>query len=218
MTNVLQTAHLVDMIRTIAATLGREVSTLNALDAALGDGDHGTGISTAFAQAAEQVGELESPQPADVLRTTAMVLMNRMGGASGALNGTLFLKASTAVVGKSTLTVDDVAAMWRAGLEGVMQRGKAQAGDKTMIDALLPVVETFEKATTEDDDLLATFQAAARTAQDGAERTAEMVAKHGRAKFVGERALGHADAGATSIALIFQAMYESLIGANDGEA
>ena len=98
-----------------------------------------------------------------------------------------------------------------------MQRGKALSGDKTMIDALLPVVETFEQAATEDD-LLSTFQLATQAAQEGAERTAEMVAKHGRAKYVGERALGHIDAGAASIALIFQAMCESLTGANDGEA
>jgi len=188
------------MIVVISEALQRECDTLNKLDAALGDGDHGTGISTAFADAATRVQALDAPRPAQVLREVSSALMNRMGGASGALYGVLFLRMSSAAGAATDLTQADLGRMWRAGAEGVMQRGKAQRTDKTMLDALLPAVEALEAATTLND----AHQRAAEAARKGAESTKDMIARHGRAKFSGERAKGHIDAGAASIALIFE--------------
>ena len=205
--------QLAEMIGQMAEAIVAKCDDLNRLDSALGDGDHGTGISTAFAEAARLANDLAAPSPPEVLRTTSQALMNRMGGASGALFGIIFLKASTAVKGKATLNRDDMVAMWTAGLEGVMSRGHAQPGDKTMVDALHPAVEAFTKTADWDS----AFADAARAAADGAQATTKMVAKHGRAKFTGERALGHVDAGAMSVAIMFAAMDKYWRDAGNGE-
>jgi dihydroxyacetone kinase-like protein len=190
------------MLTAISAAINLAKEELNHLDSALGDGDHGTSLSTAFADAVSKVSALEKPIPADILRITGQSLMNRMGGASGALYGTLFLRASGAVKDKQTLTDDDLKKVWQEALEGVMQRGKAQPGDKTMIDALQPAVQSFAGA----NNLGQAFDQAALAAFAGAESTAGMIARHGRAKFAGERSLGHIDAGARSIAVMFAAI------------
>ncbi|RMF81578.1 MAG: dihydroxyacetone kinase subunit L, partial [Chloroflexi bacterium] len=155
--------------------------------------------------------------PSDVLRVTAMTLMNAMGGASGALYGTLFLQASAAVKGQATLGVVDFAAMWQAGLNGVIERGKAELGGKTMIDALQPAFDALKIANDEDQSLADALAAAADAAQQGADATAEMVAQYGRAKFTGERSRGQVDAGAASMAVMFKAMWDYWRGQEDGE-
>jgi dihydroxyacetone kinase-like protein len=194
--------YLVGMIEAISRAIAAARDELNALDSALGDGDHGTSLSAAFADAAAKAQAIIDPTPASVLQATAHSLLNRMGGASGALYGTLFMRAALAAKDKPALDLADMRALWQAGLEGVMQRGKASPGDKTMIDALQPAVEAFVAAATLAD----AFEQAAAAAQGGAEQTAGMVARHGRARFTGERAVGHIDAGARSIAVMFEAM------------
>ena len=194
--------QLRSMIAAISTTIAASSDELNRLDSALGDGDHGTSLSTAFADAVAKIAILEHPTPSDVLRLAGQSLMNRMGGASGALYGTLFTRSSAKVNGKNVLTHMDVKELWQAALDGVIQRGKAQAGDKTMIDALQPAVLAFDQGTTMSES----FEMAAVAAADGAQKTSAMVAKHGRAKFAGERSLGHIDAGARSVALMFAAM------------
>jgi len=175
---------------------------LNALDSTLGDGDHGSALATAFGDAVEKTQALENPTPSSVLMTTSQSLLNRMGGASGALYGTLFLRMSASLKDSVTINHAGWSIALSAGLAGVQSRGKAAAGDKTMVDALEPAVVAFTTA----GNLESAFANAAAAAQDGALRTADMVAKFGRAKFVGERAVGHVDAGARSIAIVFEAM------------
>ena len=196
------TDQLRGMIAAISVTITGSNDELNRLDSALGDGDHGTSLSTAFADAVAKIETLEKPTPSEVLRITGQSLMNRMGGASGALYGTLFLRAGTDVTDRTILTHSDLKALWQAALDGVIQRGKAQAGDKTMIDALQPAVLAFDQGTTMSDS----FEQAAVAAAEGAQKTSAMVAKHGRAKFAGKRSLGLIDAGARSVALMFAAM------------
>lgn len=212
--NELTGTQIAEMIQATAKALVEKREELNMLDSALGDGDHGAAISVAFSEAANQLNALQNPVPADALKTTALALMNRMGGASGALFGTLFLQASAAAGERAALDADDVVRMWRKGLEGVMERGKANIGDKTMVDALQPAVEQMRGATGGIEDL---FQIAADAALSGARATADMVAQHGRAKFVGERAIGHMDAGAMSVAIMFEAMAQYLKGHIDGK-
>jgi phosphoenolpyruvate---glycerone phosphotransferase subunit DhaL len=144
--------------------------------------------------------------------------MNRMGGSSGALFGTLFLRAAMSVKDQDSLSVEQFAAMWQAGTQAVMARGKAQPGDKTMVDALVPAAESLSQAVADGKPLLAALEDAAHAAAQGAESTASLQAKHGRARYVGERAVGHVDAGARSAALIFEAMHTYWEENHDGEA
>lgn len=195
-------AVLAEMVAAVARRVGEGRERLNRLDAKLGDGDHGTSISAAFALAVEQIAVLDQPEPAEIWLATAKALMNGMGGASGALFGTLFLKGVAPARGKGALTKLDVEAMWRAGLDGVKARGKAGVGDKTMVDALQPAVDAFAAS----DDFSGAWPAAAEAARAGAEASAAMIARQGRAKFLGERSIGHQDAGATTIALMFEAV------------
>ena len=194
--------HLVGFINAISQRITAHRDELNSLDSALGDGDHGAGISTAFEVAVEEVDAIENPTMMEVLKATASTLMNRMGGASGALFGTFFLKGAMASKDKGTLSKADMDALLQAGLEGVKQRGKSDVGDKTMIDALSPAVIAFQASSS----LAEGWQQAAQAARQGAESTQDLVAKHGRSKFIGERAIGHQDAGATTIALMFEAI------------
>lgn len=205
--------HLVGMIKVVSAAIGKARDELNHLDSTLGDGDHGTSLSGGFAEAAAKIIVLQQPTPTTILQTTAQSLMNRMGGASGALYGTMFLRAGGAANDKAALTHEDMKALWQRALEGVMQRGKAQVGDKTMVDALHPAVRAFAQGHSLTDS----FERAAAAASEGATQTTNMVARHGRAKFAGERAVGHVDAGARSIAVMFAAMNTYWKEAEHGE-
>ena len=197
---------LVQLIVALREAVAAEQQVLNTLDAALGDGDHGTGLNAGFAAAAARVRALQNPTPTEVFRATALALMNAMGGSSGALYGTFFLKAGGALEGKFSLSGEDWAAALQAGLTGVMERGQAQPGGKTLVDALHPAVAAFVRSVGAGQPVSYAFQAATRAADAGAQATAEMVARFGRARFVGDRALGHVDAGAASMALVLRTM------------
>jgi dihydroxyacetone kinase-like protein len=171
----------------------------------LGDGDHGTGMRAAFAQATAQTAPLVSSAPSDQLAAAAKALM-AAGGSSGALFGTLFLKMASAVRGRDPVTLPDWAAAWEAGLAGVEARGGAKPGDKTMVDALAPAVAAFRDSVGAGEDGPVAAQAAAQAAHAGAEATTGMVAAHGRARFAGERSLGAMDAGAVSVALMMDTL------------
>lgn len=211
-TTVLSSKNLIAMLNAVSDRLLEEQEHLNRLDAELGDGDHGTGISKAFSSAVEAIQGLH--MPAEILQVAATTLMNRMGGSSGALYGTLFLRAGLAVSDQQTLAPSDFAAMWQAGAIGVQQRGKAERGDKTMLDALLPAVDAMQNKM----DYGTLLEAAADAAQNGAQESAKFVAKHGRAKFLGERAVGHIDAGAASTAIMFVAMHNYWKGLEHGKS
>lgn len=202
--NEIKINYAVGFIDVISRQLTAHRDHLNQLDSALGDGDHGTGISTAFEVAVKAIDGIDYPTFSDVWKTTATVLMNRMGGASGALFGTFFLKGVRFTQEKTGLSKEDMDGILQAGLDGVKLRGKSDIGDKTMVDALQPAVDAF----VESDSFSDGWQKAALAARHGAESTAGLVAKHGRAKFIGERAIGHQDAGATTIALMFEAIHD----------
>ena len=195
-------AELRGMIAAMAARVGAERDQLNRLDAALGDGDHGTSISTAFEVAATDIAALEDPDMSAVWLATAKALMNRMGGASGAIFGTFFLRGASLLRERESLDQAGMAALLAAGLAGVKARGQAQAGDKTMVDALEPALRAFAAA----DGFSAAWSAAAAAARNGAESTRDLLARQGRAKYLGERAIGHIDPGAMTVALMFEAI------------
>ena len=178
---------------------------LTDLDAAIGDADHGTNMDRGFTAVKAA---LRANVPADLAATlqgAAGVLIRTVGGASGPLYGTFFLRAGAACAGRAELDEAGVVAMFQAGIDGVRQRGKAAPGDKTMLDALLPAVEAMGGAQAAGADLAAVLEAGAAAAEQGMLATIPMLARKGRASYLGERSVGHQDPGATSAYLLLRA-------------
>jgi dihydroxyacetone kinase-like protein len=177
---------------------------LTALDAAIGDADHGINMDRGFSAVSA---DLAASPPADIagaLKAAAMGLIRTVGGAAGPLYGTFFLRASAACAGKSELSPADWAAAFRQGVEGVRQRGKAEPGDKTMLDALLPAAEAMREAAEAGLGLPEVLGRAERAAEAGMRATIPLQARKGRASYLGERSMGHQDPGATSAHLLIR--------------
>jgi dihydroxyacetone kinase-like protein len=189
-----------------AASMDEHREELVRLDTAIGDGDHGTNMDRGMRKAVQQLEAKEQTDAGMVLKTVAMALVSSVGGAAGPLYGTLLLQMGTALDGKRDVGLDDYAAAWRKGVEGVQARGKAQLGDKTMVDALLPAVEVLEQAS----DLESGLSAAVSAAEQGMRNTVPLVARKGRASYLGERSQDHQDPGATSSYYLFQTAAEAL--------
>jgi phosphoenolpyruvate---glycerone phosphotransferase subunit DhaL len=158
----------------------------------------------------EKVETLDEPPPSEILKAVAMALISKVGGAAGPLYGTAFLRAADAVKGKDALDNADVAALFAAMLTGVVDRGHASAGEKTMVDALEPASRELSAAAARGDSLLATLQGALAAARAGSDATIPLIAQKGRASYLGERSRDHRDPGSASTVLLFQAAAESL--------
>jgi dihydroxyacetone kinase-like protein len=176
------------------------------LDRQIGDGDHGENMHRGFSATVARLDGLEQEpaQVGDVLKLLATTLMSTVGGAAGPLYGTAYLRAAK-VTGLTELDSHAVVAMLEAALEGIVARGKAVPGEKTMVDAWTPAVAAAVAAADRGDDPAAVLSAAADAAADGAEATIPLIATKGRASYLGERSAGHADPGATSTALLIRA-------------
>lgn len=177
---------------------------LTELDSAIGDADHGINMNRGFTAVKA---ELEKTTPTDIpttLKTVAMTLIKTVGGASGPLYGTFFLRASTACAGKTELEAADAVAMFEAGLEGILHRGKAEVGDKTMVDAWTPALAVMKRAVERGDNLVEVLQKGVAAAETGMKDTIPIQAKKGRASYLGERSIGHQDPGATSTYLMLK--------------
>ncbi|ROS39734.1 dihydroxyacetone kinase subunit DhaL [Amycolatopsis thermoflava] len=194
-------------LRGAAAVIAEHRAELIELDRAIGDGDHGENMNRGFQAVVAALDNALPETPGGVLKLAATTLISKVGGAAGPLYGTAFLRASTVVSNQPELGAAEVVAALRAGLEGVQARGKAVEGDKTMVDALLPAVAAAEKAGGRD--VAAVLSAAAEGAATGAESTVDLVARKGRASYLGERSAGHLDPGARSTALLLAAFAEA---------
>jgi dihydroxyacetone kinase-like protein len=183
---------------------------LTQLDAAIGDADHGINMDRGFKKVSGKLASLEEEDIGSIMRQTGMALISSVGGASGPLYGTFFLKAAATASGKQSLNLDELTVLFKAGLFALMDRGKAQPGDKTIVDALAPAVETLEFASQENTDIKEALGGALVAAEQGMKRTIPMIAKKGRASYMGERSIGHQDPGATSSYLILKALYDSV--------
>jgi dihydroxyacetone kinase-like protein len=182
---------------------------LTDLDSAIGDGDFGLSLDRGFT--AVQA-ELSANPPIDlqaVFQNVATTLIRTMGGTAGPLLGTFFLRAGAACAGKSELAPADVVALFQAGVEGVQQRGKAALGDKTMLDALRPAVDAMRDALEAGRGLAEILERGAAAAEAGMRATISMPARKGRASYLGDRSMGHQDAGATASSLLFKAAAEA---------
>jgi dihydroxyacetone kinase-like protein len=188
-------------IREFAWLISENAQYLSDLDAAIGDADHGINMNRGMTAV---VAALDEAPPADagaLCKQVGMTLVKSVGGASGPLYGTFFLRMAPAMGADSA----DFAAALRAGVEGVVQRGRAEAGDKTMFDALAPALDALDAALASDSDLAGGLTEAAAAAEKGRDATGSMVARKGRASYLGQRSVGHLDPGATSAALLIGA-------------
>jgi len=188
-----------------AAVIAEHRVELVTLDREIGDGDHGENLDRGFSAVLGKLDTLApDATPGDVLKLVATTLISTVGGASGPLFGTAYLKAAGAIAGKAELDGESLVALLRAARDGIVLRGKAESGDKTMVDAWTPAVDAAAAALAEGKDDRAILGAAAGAAEAGAEATEPLVARKGRASYLGERAIGHRDPGAQSSALILR--------------
>ncbi|MET0844494.1 MAG: dihydroxyacetone kinase subunit DhaL [Mycetocola sp.] len=202
----LNTDWVLNWVRASAAVIAENRVELIRLDREIGDGDHGENMDRGFSAVLPKLDDLsDDALPADVLKLVATTLISTVGGASGPLYGTAYLKAAGAVAHLGELDGAAVAGLLRAARDGIVLRGKAEIGDKTMIDAWSPAVDAADAALAGGSSPSEILQAAADAAAAGAEATEPLVARKGRASYLGERAIGHRDPGAQSTSLLLRA-------------
>ncbi|MCC8245899.1 dihydroxyacetone kinase subunit DhaL [Saccharothrix luteola] len=194
-----------EAMRAVAAVVVEHREELIRLDREIGDGDHGENMARGFRALESKLDDVPS-SPGGVLRLAATTLISTVGGAAGPLYGTAFLRAATSVGDVASVDGAAVAAALRAALEGVVARGKAELGDKTMVDALTPAVAAAESVAATGGGVAEVLEAAAGAAELGADSTVPMVARKGRASYLGERSAGHLDPGARSTALLLRTL------------
>ena len=198
------------MIRSAADKIRANRDELSKLDSAIGDGDHGMTIARAMGIAEKVIEESEKKDLKGLLKDVGWGVMGVDGGATGPLLGSFLMGLGQGLGEQETVDCPILAAMFEAGLAGVRRQSKAQIGDKTMMDALLPAVDAMRRAADEAKSIKEALREAAEAAEKGAASTKEFTARFGRAKNLGDRTIGHQDPGATSMALIFQGFFEGL--------
>jgi phosphoenolpyruvate---glycerone phosphotransferase subunit DhaL len=210
MSMALGTDWALDWIRRSAAVVSENRAELVRLDREIGDGDHGENLDRGFSAVLPKLDDLAADAtPADVLKVVATTLISTVGGAAGPLYGTAFLRGSSAIGGAAELDGAALVSLLTAARDGVVARGKAEPGDKTMIDAWTPAVDAAAAAQADGRSEAEILTAAADAAAAGAESTEPLVARKGRASYLGERAVGHRDPGAQSSSLILRAAAEA---------
>ena len=198
------------VIKTMATTIVDNAEYFAQLDSIVGDGDFGFSLRNGFEVVVSDYDSWDKPNVGAVLKKIGLTISGKVGGVSGPIWGTAFLRAGISAGDKTELTTDDVIALLRAAIGGIKQRGESDLGDKTLLDALVPAVDSLEASfadpATARDHGVAALQQAADVAVKAAEDTKPMIAKRGRAAYTGERSIGSVDAGATAIGVIFQAV------------
>jgi phosphoenolpyruvate---glycerone phosphotransferase subunit DhaL len=193
----------------IAEVLHENASYLTQLDSAIGDADHGSNMDRGFQAVIAKLSATSGADMSTKLKTVGSTLVSTVGGASGPLYGTAFLRAGTAIAGKTTLEGADVVAMLEAFYGGIVTRGKAHPGEKTMLDALFPALEAAKQAVADGASLAELTSRASQAAEEGMKATIPMLATKGRASYLAERSIGHQDPGSTSSWLILRSLAEA---------
>lgn len=201
---------VIQVILSISEVIEEKKLYLTQLDAAIGDGDHGHNMAKGFNAAKAKLEEGTFATPSDVLKAVGMALISKVGGAAGPLYGTAFMNASKVVAGKEEIGIEDMVSMLESGLEGIKMRGKANRGDKTMIDALEPALEALKKSVEAGASSKEAMENAAKAAEEGVAFTKTIKANKGRAAYLGDRSIGHIDPGATSSFVILKTIAEAL--------
>jgi dihydroxyacetone kinase-like protein len=202
--------HVIRFLEGVATTLKDHREELTALDSPIGDADHGINMDRGFTTVLGKLPTVADKDIGTILKTTGMTLISTVGGASGPLYGTAFIRAGMALADRYELTGAEVVAALEAALEGIMARGKAQRGEKTMVDAIGPGVDVLKEALANGEEFRAAMRRAVGAVEEGMRATIPMLATKGRASYLGERSIGHQDPGATSAFYIAQVMLETI--------
>ncbi len=197
--------NTIEWIKACSNVLAENRDYLTQLDAAIGDADHGANMDRGFKAVTNKIPEFSDKDIGTIFKTVGMTLISTVGGAGGPLYGTFFLQAGMKTAWKMELNLADWFVALEAALNGVVMRGKAEIGDKTMVDALTPAVNSLKKALEDNTSLEKALQQSAEAARQGMEATIPLVARKGRASYLGERSAGHQDPGATSSYLLLKA-------------
>ena len=198
-----------EWIKACVEILGENRDYLTQLDAAIGDADHGANMDRGFKAVMGKIPEMSDKDIGTIFKTVGMTLLSTVGGAGGPLYGTFFIQAGMKTAGKMELSLEDWTSAMDAALSGIVMRGKAELGDKTMVDALTPALNALKQAMTDDLPLNQALKNSAEAAREGMVGTIPLVARKGRASYLGERSAGHQDPGATSSYLILKTAAET---------
>lgn len=204
--------EIVQWLEQSAAVLHENKDYLTRLDSDIGDADHGTNMDRGFSKVTEKLPTVLDKDIGNILKTVGMTLISSVGGASGPLYGTFFMRGGMAAEAKEVLTDDDLVALFQAGVDGIIQRGRAQLGDKTMVDLWLPVLASMNASLAEGSDTAALLADSVAAAEQAVQDTIPMQARKGRASYLGERSIGHQDPGATSSYLILNELRKVVAG------
>ena len=199
-------AKVIAILKNIIAAIEENAQFLTDLDAAIGDNDHGINMARGFKKVDADLPGLAGKDIGAILKKVGMDLVSTVGGSSGPLYGTAFMKAGAKAAGKNEISLEDFIVMMDEAIGGVQLRGKAVKGEKTMLDAMIPAQEAMKAAAAGGADTAAVLQAGVKAAEEGVEYTKTIIATKGRASYLGERSIGHQDPGATSFTVILQAI------------
>lgn len=201
---------LPDLIKAVSEIIEKNAEEVTALDQAIGDGDHVTNLQRGIGALEKQSAEVAELEWAPAIQKIGMTLLSTMGGASGSLFGTLFISMSKAVGGKEAINQQDFADIFSQGVDAVKKRGKADAGEKTMLDVLIPVAESIKNDVGSSVEYSVLLENICQTAEKGMESTRDMLATKGRASYMQEKSIGHIDAGARTSQLMICAIVNEL--------
>jgi phosphoenolpyruvate---glycerone phosphotransferase subunit DhaL len=202
--------QIIQWLEETADVLAENKAYLTQLDSPIGDADHGINMDRGFKKVREKLPGVADKDIGNILKTIGMTLISSVGGAAGPLYGTFFMRGGMAVDAKEELTGEDLATMLQAGVDGIVQRGRAQPGDKTMIDAWTPAMRALRASLDSGNGTLEALGAAVTAAEQGMKDTIPLVARKGRASYLGERSAGHQDPGATSSYLMLNALLTTI--------
>lgn len=194
----------IEIIREITFSIEKNIDYLTQLDQAIGDGDHGINLANGLRAVREKLNEVEANDLAGLLKRVGMMIVSNVGGTAGPLYGMAFMKAGEPVAGKTSVDVNDLANMFEAAEQGIIGIGKGSVGEKTMLDAIHPAVLAVKEAARQNRSLIEALEAGSKAAEEGMKSTINMVAKRGRASYLGERSRGHQDVGATSVHIMLE--------------
>jgi dihydroxyacetone kinase-like protein len=204
--------QIVQWLQRTAAVMDENRAYLTQLDSSIGDADHGINMDRGFKKVLEKLPDVADKDIGNVLKTTGMTLISSVGGAAGPLYGTFFTRAGMAADAKEELSSEDLITLLQAGVDGIVQRGRAQVGDKTMIDTWSPALKAYRTSLEGGAETLAALRESVAAAEQGMKDTIPLQAKKGRASYLGERSIGHQDPGATSSYLMLKALLDTLEG------
>jgi len=202
--------YVIRFVEGVAAQIKLRRDELTALDSAIGDADHGTNMDRGFTTVLEKLPTVADKDIGTILKTVGMTLVSTVGGASGPLYGTAFIRAGMAMADRYELTPAEVVVALEAAMEGIMARGKAQRGEKTMLDALGPGIDVLKEAQASGEDFVTAMRRSVAAVEAGMKSTIPMLATKGRASYLGERSIGHQDPGATSVFYIAQVLLQTI--------